>query len=210
MSRLDELRERVHRRKRNRERRRRLHQGGRARREGRAIGKLRELIEFLRLPRTMYDSVTVGNIPPAARAVAGYVNGNYQTMPELRARFPKARKVSIAVASAFAADCLDVEPGDASNADAPRWYRRFKARRSRAKPIFYTSASNVDALLEELDRSGIPRHAYLIWSAHYTDSRHVCSPRTCGYPAADATQWTTHGETVDESAVRPHFWKESR
>lgn len=212
MSRLDRLRDRLHRRKHNRERKRRLHQGHRARREARAVRKLRHLIVLALAPRRMYDAVTVGNIPPRARAVAGYVDGLYQTWPSVLHDFPHARHISIAISADAMADCLDVEPGDATNAEAPGWYRRFKAaaaknKQPHRKPVFYTSASNVAALIAELARHGIDRHEYLIWAAHYTDHRHVCSPRACGYPAAEATQWTTHGETVDESKLTARFWQ---
>lgn len=207
MSRLDKLRERLHRRKRNRERRRRRHQHFKALREMRAIRKLRRLIRLALAPRTMWDSVTVGNIPPRARAVAGYVNGRYETMPALRSMFPKARRVSIAVSSDVLADCLDVEAGDATNADAPSWYRRFKIARPHDRPIFYTSAGNAAALISTLSSAGIQRHEYKLFSAHYTDSRHICSLKTCGYPEAEATQFTTHEERVDESAVHPSFWE---
>lgn len=207
MSVITRLRDRLHRRKRNRERKRRLHQGHRARREARAVRKLRRLIRLALAPRRMYDAVTVGNIPPRARAVAGYVDGNYETMPSLRQRFPTARKVSIAVSSSALADCLDVEPGDATNADAARWFRRFKEKRPHDKPIFYTSAGNVAELIAHLGAAGIHRHEYVIWAAHYTNQRHVCSPKACGYPSAEATQWTTHGETVDESKLTARFWQ---
>lgn len=208
MSAVDKIREAIRRRKHNRERKRRLKQGSRAKREARAVRRLRRALKVTLLaisaPRTMYDAVTVANIPAGARAVAGYVNGRYLTYGSLVVGWPAARHVSIAVSSVVGADILDVETGDATNLDAPRWFREHKERRG-----FYTSASNANALVTVLARAGISRHEYILWTAHYTDERHICSAKTCGYAGdgADATQFTTHGETVDESAVKLSFWR---
>lgn len=158
----------------------------------------------------MFDDTSVELIPRSARAVAGYVNGAYVTVPALRRRFPKARVVTIAVTSDVVADALDIELGDAANADAPHWYRRFKRERPqrRQRPIFYTSASNVAALAATLQAQGIARHQYVVWSAHYNGHRHICSRNACGYPKAEATQWTSsaHGRSLDESKLTLAFW----
>lgn len=207
---LAKLRERLHRRKHNREVHRRKHQPRRTHREMRAIQKLRKAIRrqlrILAAPRTMYDAVVVDHIPKDAKAVAGYVNGNYQTFPSLKAGWPKARKVSIAVTSSVDAHCLDVEPGDATNGDAPGWFFRHD-RKKYGKAIFYTSASNVAPLMAVLEQAGIKRADFKVWAAHFTNHRHVCSPDVCGYPSADGTQFTTHQESLDESALRPSFWE---
>jgi hypothetical protein len=211
MSILTDLQHSLRQRKHNRERHRRLKHGRRAQREARAVrairARIKALVDLLAAPRTMYDAVTVGNIPKDAKAVAGYVNGRYQTWPSLQSLFPNARKVSIAISVEADADVLDVEPGDAVNSEAPGWFKRKRTNRG-----FYTSASNAQALVDTLTAAGIDRKRYSLWTAHYTDS-HVCGPKTCGYlhsTSADATQWTTHGETVDESVVKPSFWKERR
>lgn len=218
MSRVDRLRERLHRRKRNRDRKRRKHQGHRARREAKAVRTLRARIRALldrrhRLPRVMFDDTSVDLIPRSAGAVGGYVNGFYRTFQALRRRFPKARRVSIAVSSDVVADCLDVESGDATNADAPRWYRRFREqpRRRRRTPKFYTSVSNADALVNELAAAGISRGRYVLWLAHYGAGKHICGHDTCGLTRnrADGTQWTSssHERSLDESYLRPSFWR---
>ena len=216
MTRLEKLRRRLHKRKANRERKRRHHQGFRAKREARVVRRIREAIRALlrRGPLVMYDDTSVGLIPSDAKAVAGYVNGNYATWPDVLRLFPHARHVSIAVTSGVVADCLDVEPGDAANADAPGWYRAFKRaaaknKQPHRKPIFYTSTSNADALVAELATHGVARHEYKLWLAHYGDGKHICGPDTCGLCRckADGTQWTStsHGRSLDESYLRPHF-----
>jgi hypothetical protein len=211
---ITDLYKRIRRRKHLRDEHRAKHQRRRTLREIRAIQHLRAAIDHIhREPRVMFDDTSVELIPKAARAVAGYVNGNYTTWPAVLRLFPHARHISIAVTSSVHAHCLDVEPGDATNADAAAWFRRFKERERKnhthAKPIFYTSASNVAALVSALRAAGIARHEYIVWAAHYNGHRHVCSPKACGYPAAEATQWTSssHSRSLDESKLTPAFWQ---
>lgn len=73
---------------------------------------------------TMYDAVTVQNIPRDAVAVAGYVDGEYPNLEALKGRFPNAKHVTVSVNSAGNADFLDVEKGDAVIADTPAWLHR--------------------------------------------------------------------------------------
>lgn len=155
----------------------------------------------------MYDDIKPSLIPADAQAVAGYVNGNWPTYNTIVKMFPKAKHLSIAVTSHADAECLDVERGDARNEDAPAWVKR-QMLRGIAKPVLYTSASNVNALVKILAASGIMRQHVRIWSAHYNYKRHICGPATCGYPAADATQWTNHShtESLDESLVSDTFF----
>lgn len=205
---IDNIRKAIRRRKRHREVKRKLRQGHKAKREARAIRKLRRRLASYLAPRTQWDAVTVGNVPTDAQAVGAYANGDFANVAEMHNHVPDARMTTIAVSSDVQADCLDIEAGDATNADAPGWYLRFKARHPLRKPIFYTSASNVAALVETLGAAGVPREKYLIWSAHWI-GRHVCSPMSCGFPKADCTQFSTHNETVDESKCRPSYWRRS-
>lgn len=164
----------------------------------------------------MFDDTSVELIPKSAKAVAGYVNGAYATYSRVLYDFPKARHIGITVNSGGMSDCLDIEPGDATNADAAAWFHRFKGaaqanRKPSRKPIFYTSVSNLDALVADLNAAGIKRAAYKLWSAHYGEGKHVCSPEACGatHQHADATQWTSssHSRSLDESRVKPSFWE---
>lgn len=159
-------------------------------------------------PFTMYDSVNPNEIPPGAVAVAGYTSGHWPTYPELVRRFPKARKLSIAVNAQHDATCLDVEPGDATNAQAPGWVRR-QQRRGVKRPVLYTSVSNAGALLSELQRNGIRRGEVRLWTAHYNRTPHLCSP-SCGFgmsTVADATQYHDKalGRNLDVSLCAPGF-----
>src|SRR5690242_8251652 len=98
------------------------------------------------LMQTMFDSTDVSQIPSNATAVAGYVGGRWPTYPTLLKKFPNAHVLSIAVASRFDAECLDIEPGDATNDVAAGWVKRQKARGVK-QPVLYTSVANVNALL---------------------------------------------------------------
>jgi hypothetical protein len=155
----------------------------------------------------MYDSVTVSEIPHSASAVAGYVGGRWPTYSTLVKEFPHAQHLSIAVNAGEDAECLDIESGDATIADAPTWFRRQKGR-GVTTPCFYTSLSNVDALVAALNKEGIHRPEYRLWSAHYTYRAHVCGPPEGISVTADATQWTDRalGRNLDESLCDDAFF----
>lgn len=156
-------------------------------------------------PFSMYDSVTVGNLPRSATAVAGYVNGWYRTFPHLAEQFPHAKRLSIAVSANANAECLDIEQGDATLAQAPAWVRRQQARGIK-KPVVYTSLANASALLSVLRLHGVKRADVRLWTAHYTNKPHRCSP-LCGFgmwARADATQWATTSK-LDISLCAPDF-----
>ena len=162
---------------------------------------------------TMFDSVTVPAIPLEAEAVAGYVDGQWQTFPELAVKFPHADKLAIAVDPAHNARCLDVEAGDATNAQAVEWAKR-QLEAGRKRPILYTSVSNWPALEADLRAGGVRRgfpgrRRYHRWSAHYTGTPHRCD-RNCwpGFKGkAGATQYTNHadGRNLDASLCSGGF-----
>lgn len=159
----------------------------------------------------MYDDVNIHLIPPNPPAVAGYVNGRYANYTQVLQKFPHAYHLSIAVTSMADAQCLDVEPGDATNQVAPGWVKRQQARGVH-RPCLYTSVSNAQALIDTLARVGIKRADVRIWTAHYDPHRgkHLCGPQ-CGFglkSSADATQWTdvSHKESLDESICLNSFF----
>jgi hypothetical protein len=208
MSAIDKLREKLHRRKHNREVHRRKHQRKRTLREMRAVQHLRALIDHLhRLPRVMFDDTSVDLIPSNARAVAGYVNGIFQTIGAVRLRFKGRRIVTIAVNSLGRAQFLDIERGNATIADAARWWKLNKDHGARG---FYIAESEAAALVAALEAAGIHRDEYILWTAHYMGKRHICGPKTCGCSvAADGTQWTDRAnhKSLDESWLHPSFWR---
>lgn len=156
----------------------------------------------------MFDDVDVSLLPKGAQAYAGYVDGKWKTYAELQAKFPKAHLLSIAVFPWDDADCLDVEPGDATIAQAPKWVKKQIARG--IKPCVYTAISDAQKLVTALSKAGIKRSQYRLWTAHYTYQKHFCGP-ACGFSFAgnaDATQWTdkANGRSLDESICKPDFF----
>ena len=157
------------------------------------------------MDHVLYDSVNVGAIPNGAAApaaTAGYVDGWYNNSAAMRAAFPNIPHISIAVFASDDAMALDCEPGDATIQQAPGWVDRQHAR-GNPLPIVYTSASNIAAL-----RALMGGRNFLLWSAHYTGTPHLCGGG-CGYPGADATQfWDhgTHGENIDMTLMSDAFY----
>jgi len=157
---------------------------------------------------TMFDAIDTSQIPSNAQAVAGYAGGNWPTFASLAAKFPNAYRLSIAVNSGEDADCLDVEPGDATVGDTPGWYARQRAR-GVARPCLYASAGIMNDLLGTLQQAGISRPSVRLWSAHYS-GQHICAPGSCGMTSTpmDGTQWTSTalGRSLDESLLVDGFF----
>lgn len=205
--RIEKLRAQLRHRKHLREVHRHAKQGHKAKREGRAIRRLRRLVDRLLAPRIQFDAVTLVAVPKDALAVACYKNGRFANEAEAHRRFPNAKITTISVRASDLADCLDVENGNATPAECPDYYRRFKARWPHRKPIFYTFAGQGAELIAALARIGAqPDKDFIYWSAHW-DGEHICGPKTCGFPKAAATQWTTHNETYDQTKCRPSYWE---
>lgn len=156
---------------------------------------------------TMYDDVNVSLLPPGTAVAGGYIGGTWPNAAEIRRKFPRGKVIDIAVSASEDGDCLDVENGDATNVQAPGWFKRRECHTLTPKPWLYTSASNIAALVATMQRAGIARDRYFIWSAHYTYKQHICSPSACGYPKADGTQWTDKalGRSLDQSLVQTYM-----
>ena len=159
---------------------------------------------------TMYDAIDITQIPPGATAVAGYVSGRWPTAAHLAATFPRAQLLTIAVTAADDAECLDIETGDATPADAAGWYERQKAR-GITRPCLYASASVMESsVVAVILAAGIARTSVRLWSAHYTLEPHICGPASCREMSieADGTQWTDRamGRSLDESLLVADFF----
>jgi hypothetical protein len=163
---------------------------------------------------TMFDSTDISQLPSGSPAYAGYVDGAYANAAEIRAKFPQARVLGIAVFPWDDGDCLDVEATDATVGQAPAWVKRQHAR-GLARPAVYASASVMPSLWLALSGAGIARAAVRLWSAHYTGS-HICGPATCAFrdaqgrvvPACDGTQFTDTalGRNLDQSVLADDFF----
>ncbi len=149
---------------------------------------------------TMYDTITLGTVPRDPFALAGYTSGFWPTFLPLRHAYPNAHTVSIAISVRHNADCLDVEPGDASPAQAPAWVRSEKAA-GWPKPCLYSSYYEfVNEVRPALSRAGISRAQVWEWDADYTYRSHI----DVGF---DGTQWTdvAFGRNLDASLVTRAF-----
>lgn len=113
------------------------------------------------MTRTMYDAVTPKNIPRDAQMVAGYLNGPYAWKTSDWAMFPNAVHVGISVRADFhAGQVLDVEPGDATPAQAVDWVL---ARRSAGMdPTIYCNMSTYPYVESEFVRRGVMGPYYWI------------------------------------------------
>ena len=152
----------------------------------------------------MYDSIDLSQIPRNTEAVAGYTGGRWPTFARLRGQFPRASLLSVAVTAGYAADCLDIETGDATVSTAA-WYERQKAR-GITRPCLYASASMMEAdVVPVMMAAGIDRGSVRLWSAHYTGTPHICGPSSCRAMSieADGTQWTNRaeGRNLDKSLL---------
>lgn len=116
------------------------------------------------MTRVMYDGVTPSRIPSSATMVAAYVDGHYANVSPMKARFPHARLVTIAVfASTNAGTVLDVEKGDATPTEAPGWV--VKRRRAGVDPTVYCSESLWPTVRAVFRALNVPQPHY--WIAHY-------------------------------------------
>lgn len=145
--------------------------------------------------RTMYDAVSPANIPAGASLVAGYADGLYANIPEMRARFPHATVVSIAVRWTTRAQVLDVETGDATPAQAVDWCRQTMADKPNPELTVYCNTSTWPSVRQAFQGAGVTEPQY--WVAAYDNDPAI--------PAgAVAKQWkNTPGYDVSSVAA---FW----
>lgn len=163
----------------------------------------------------MLDAADSRLLLPGWAAYASYVDGGIGDQPNsarVRAAFPSAHHLSIALNADHDADCLDVEPHAASPADVQRWVTRQHVR-STVRPCVYASVALMREEIIPLIAPGAlvgwnPR----LWTAHYGQGKHICGPRTCGeLPTdADGTQWTStflgNGGEIDASLLADDFF----
>jgi hypothetical protein len=143
----------------------------------------------------MYDAVTPGNIPPTARLVAGYADGRYANLGQMRARFPHATIVSIAVRWTTRAQVLDVETGDATPAEAVLWCTKTMAGTANSLLTVYCNTSTWPAVRAAFRGARVAEPNY--WIAHYDGVASI--------PAgAIAKQYADPGP-YDLSAVADHW-----
>lgn len=147
------------------------------------------------MTRTMYDSVSPGSIPAGATLVAGYADGLYANLPAMRARFPHATVVSIAVRPTTRAQVLDVETGDATPAQAVTWCRQTMADTPNGRLTIYCNTSTWPAVQAAFASAGEPRPNY--WVANYDGSPSI--------PAGAIAKQFRNTSGWDESVVADYW-----
>lgn len=151
----------------------------------------------------MEDDVNTSLFTPGCAAYAGYWNGTFANMTAVRAYAASqgARSFSYTPDGTAGADAIDIEPGDASPTAAPAFYNS-------GGRYFYASAGTTQVVINILSGRGRARSSYKIISAHYTGSPHICGPTVCGFPQADATQFTDRyaGRSLDATLFNASFF----
>lgn len=151
---------------------------------------------------TMYDSVTLDEIPSEPHAVAAYLNGRYQNLAQAHEKFPHARILSISVQGLdTVADCYDIENGDYHPDQAADLYDTAK-HAGVWRPCFYADLSNMPAVKASLNKVVTQRQDIRLWVAYYDDLPTL--PH--GY---DAHQFTDKalGRNLDESICDSTFFQ---
>lgn len=117
------------------------------------------------LDTTLYDSVTIADIPTDAKLVAGYVDGFYATYNTLVTAFPGATHVSITVAGKPGARVADCETGDLTPEQAAGWAA--DEIRSGRRPTIYANTDTWPSVTRELAKIGVSLGALDWWAAEW-------------------------------------------
>lgn len=152
------------------------------------------------MPRTMYDSTEANDIPTTAAMVAGYLRpSRYAWSAADWARFPRAVKVRIAIfATVNDGHVLDVEPGDATPAQAPSWVRMRRA--VGVDPTVYCNASTWAQVRAEFRRQGVAEPHY--WIAKYDGVAEI----PAGAVAKQFANPPVHGAGHFDLSIVADYW----
>ena len=150
---------------------------------------------------TGYSSVTTGNIPVTAPVVFAYADGRWAQLPEVRARCPRAKIVTVNCVSRYGADMYDFENGALPVADAHLILDEI-IMRGQHEPICYASLDNMIAIRSKFTATGRPLGAVRWLPAHYTPTPEL--PEW-----ADGVQWsrTALHRNLNEYLLTSHFFK---
>lgn len=143
--------------------------------------------------RRMADSVTPSNLPAGFDVYGGYDDGSYSNIAAIKALHPNKPVVCFTVfARDNFGDCLDVEAGDATPAQAPGWtyMRRVSGH---PQPMNYCSEGVRDTLLGEYAKQHITVPPLII-AAYPGNGAVLQQPHDAGH------QFIDHGP-YDESVV---------
>jgi hypothetical protein len=145
--------------------------------------------------RSMYDAADANLAPPGADLYAGYVDGNYQSYHQLRARFPGKLVIPIAVFPSTNDGIIFDGPPDNSTWDrVVDWV--VMRRRAGVDPTVYTDSDQWATGVQEFNARGVvPPHW---WIANWNGQPNI--------PAgAVGHQYANIGERYDISIVADHW-----
>lgn len=151
------------------------------------------------MTRTMFDSVTVGAIPPTAQLIGCYVDGRYVNVGQARQRFPHATIVTITVLGAAGAHVCDCETGDLTPPHAAQWAAR--EHQAGRHPTIYCNASTWPAVRAEVAKTELKPADVSYWIAQYDNQPHI----PAGAVAKQYIDRGPHGENVDISVVADYW-----
>ena len=148
-------------------------------------------------PYQMYDSVTPSAIP-AGHPIATYADGAYAASPSQVTGHGPVTWIDTNGSDPSGATALDVEPGDATPAQAASWAAQRLNTHPHATAVIYTMRSDWAAAQTAV--AALPawqQHHVRWWIADPTGTPHII-------PGASATQWYW-GTSYDISNVSPGF-----
>ena len=146
--------------------------------------------------RRMADSVTPANLPQGFDVYAGYCDGLYNDVLQIKAMFPGKPVLAFTVfATDIIGDYLDVESGDATPAEAPAWIAKMRLA-GHPDPGVYCSEALWTTVKGEFQTQGVIEPPYII--AAYPGPGPVMIPGAIGH------QWIDHGP-YDESVVADYI-----
>lgn len=145
------------------------------------------------MTRRMADSISLASLPAGFDMYGGYDDGHWPDAAAIAAKFPGKTVIRFTVsASDNEGDCLDVESGDATPAQAPGWVER-RRQAGHGGPLVYCSWSLLPAVKTAFIQAGVVEPGWFV----------------AGYPSPDGDaipagcvghQWIDRGP-YDESIV---------
>jgi len=148
-------------------------------------------------PYLIYDSTTPTNIPSGQQVVATYDDGPHPTSASLVTGRKTVMWISI-TGGDYRAAVVDVEPGNATPAEAATWAWRKLSASPNAVARIYTMLNEWPAVRAAVASFPVQMRARIHWwIANPTGRPHLV-------PGSDATQWYW-GPSYDISTASPGF-----
>lgn len=152
----------------------------------------------------MYDTVTPGDLPPDAPAIALYIDGKYAVTDDIWQAHPSALRCEIATnINTQRGNMLDCEPGNCEPSQTPYWVAH-RVQAGVAKPIVYCSLSAMNEVVSYLTQAKLP---FGILAADWTGEPHDI-PGTVGVQYANPPRLPAAlaGKNLDLSTITDTSW----